>query len=341
MIRRLSLLDLAPVDVGTSAAAAVRQSVELAVEAETWGYHRYWAGEHHNLPTVAASAPEVLIGNVAARTERIRVGSGGVMLPNHATLMVAERFKALHALHPDRIDLGVGRAAGTDGRTAMALGRATSGQAYNFEQEISDLLNYGRPPRGHTGDTSGLVEAMPVDAELPPLWVLGSSPSSVQLAAQAGLRYAFAHHFNPAGAQPALEHYSSAYRTAHGQAPLAPIMTVSVLSGASGEEVEKQKLHLGLRALVNAGQIPPELLTQRLLEDPARSDLGPALRSTAEQVLATAVVGEYDEVARTVDRLAQEHGVEEIMVTTNQRGHESRQLLIQALADRLLDPTGR
>src|SRR3569832_642781 len=191
----LSDLDLSVVTSGTKPAAALRNSIDLARHVDGLGYVRYWLAEHHNLASVASPAPDVMIGQIAAVTKHIRVGSGGVMLPNHAPLGVAERFKMLEALFPGRIDLGLGRAPGTDGVTAHALrNRLDARSGDDFLERLQELMLWGTRefPEGHPYNK---VVAMPNDTPLPPLWLLGSSDYSAQLAAQGGMGFAFAHHF--------------------------------------------------------------------------------------------------------------------------------------------------
>src|SRR5262245_16149536 len=192
----LSVLDLSPVAAGSSGAMALRNSIDLARLADQLGYTRYWVAEHHNLPSIASSAPEIMIGQIAAATERLRVGSGGVMLANHAPLMVAERFKVLEALFPGRIDLGIGRAPGTDPVTSYALRRRQGdASADDFLERFQELVLLERRdfPAGHPYNA---VFAMPKDVALPPIWLLGSSGYSAQLAAIAGMGFSFAHHFS-------------------------------------------------------------------------------------------------------------------------------------------------
>ncbi|SCL18810.1 luciferase family oxidoreductase, group 1 [Micromonospora pallida] len=203
----LSVLDLAPVAAGTSSGAALRHTTELARRTEELGYHRFWVAEHHNMPAIASSAPAVLIAHLAAHTSTIRLGSGGVMLPNHAPLVVAEQFGTLEALHPGRIDLGIGRAPGTDQRTALALRRTMEGlSAEGFPQELADLMNY------FSGERPGPIVATPGRGEQPAIWLLGSSGFSAQLAGALGLPFSFAHHFSAANTEPALALYRRSFR---------------------------------------------------------------------------------------------------------------------------------
>jgi len=204
----LSVLDLAPVAAGTTPGQALRQTTELARRAEELGYRRFWVAEHHNMPAIASSAPAVLIAHLAAATTTIRVGSGGVMLPNHAPLVVAEQFGTLEALHPGRIDLGIGRAPGTDQLTALALRRTAEGlSAEAFPAELLDLIGMfsGEDPQAR-------ITAMPGRGDMPAIWLLGSSGFSAQLAGMLGLPFSFAHHFSAANTLPALALYRQNFR---------------------------------------------------------------------------------------------------------------------------------
>ncbi len=198
----LSVLDLSPIGSGQNAAQALAGSTKLARRADELGYRRFWVAEHHNIPSVASTAPEVLIAHLAANTERIRVGSGGVMLPNHAPLAVAERFGMLEALHPNRIDLGLGRAPGTDMRTALAL-RSTS--PHEFEKQLAEL-------RGFLADGYGGMRAVSGQHTVPEIWMLGSTDGGARIAAALGLPFVFAHHFHPQFTEPALEIYRSLFQ---------------------------------------------------------------------------------------------------------------------------------
>ncbi len=188
----LSVLDLSPIKQGSDASHALRESAELARRCERLGYRRYWLAEHHNMPGIASAATAVAIGHVAAGTSRIRVGAGGIMLPNHAPLVIAEQFGTLASLFPGRIDLGIGRAPGTDPRTALALRRTLEGNLDNFPQDVQELLAYLRPAM-----PGQAVRAIPGEGSNVPVWILGSSHYGAQLAAALGLPYAFASHFAP------------------------------------------------------------------------------------------------------------------------------------------------
>ena len=208
----LSVLDLAPVPDGGNAGDALRATIDLARHVERLGFHRFWVAEHHNMPGIASSAPPVLIGHIADATTTMRVGSGGVMLPNHVSLVVAEQFGMLEALHPGRIDLGIGRAPGTDQVTAAALRRSPEAlSADDFPDQLMDLLGYftGRWPDGHP---FAQITAVPGRGYQPAMWLLGSSGYSAQVAGLLGLPFAFAHHFSPANTLPALALYREHFR---------------------------------------------------------------------------------------------------------------------------------
>src|ERR687885_2398341 len=207
----LSVLDVSPVSAGSSGAQALRNTLGLARLTDRLGYERYWLAEHHNLPSIASSAPEIMIGHVAGVTQKIRVGAGGIMLPNHAPLKVAETFRVLEALHPGRIDLGIGRAPGTDPVTATALRRSPEVlDAENFPQRFGELLAFSGAgfPEEHPFRS---IVAMPADIGLPPIWLLGSSGYSARAAGQMGFGYSFAAHFSPADPATAMHAYRESF----------------------------------------------------------------------------------------------------------------------------------
>jgi luciferase family oxidoreductase group 1 len=234
----LSVLDLSPISFGQGEARAVRDTVELAQLAEQLGYYRYWVAEHHNIPSVASTAPEIMIGQIAARTSRMRVGSGGIMLPNHAPLRVAETFHVLEALYPGRIDLGIGRAPGTDQRTALALRRSKDRLgAADFPAQLSELigLSSGQLPESHP--FAG-IQVIPSDVPLPPIWILGSTEDGAAIAADFGVGFAFAHHINPSGAELALDVYRSSFRASRWLDRPRTILTAQAICGESDKEAE-------------------------------------------------------------------------------------------------------
>ncbi|MBV9064733.1 MAG: LLM class flavin-dependent oxidoreductase [Methylobacteriaceae bacterium] len=236
----LSLLDLAFVTTGTPPSAALRNSIDLARHADRLGYRRYWIAEHHNLPSVAIAAPDILIGQIAAVTQNIRVGSGGVMLPNHAPLVVAERFRTLEALFPGRIDLGIGRAPGTDGVTAVALRRRQDRRdGDDFLERLQELVLWetGGWPANHP---FGNVVAMPSDAHLPPLYLLGSSDYSAELAARIGMGFAFAHHFATYDAVAAMRSYRDKFQPSGWRE--RPLAILAIAAVCADTEAESERL---------------------------------------------------------------------------------------------------
>src|SRR3954452_19707117 len=245
----LSVLDLSFVTAGDPPSLALRRTLDLARHADALGFTRYWVTEHHNLPSVASPAPEIMIGQIAAVTERIRVGSGGVMLPNHAPLMVAERFRMLEALFPGRIDLGVGRAPGTDGATAYALrSRLDRREGDDFLERLHELTLWETRefPPGHPFNT---VVAMPDDTPLPPIWLLGSSDYSSELAAQVGMGFAFAHHFASYDAVEALTHYRARFKPSRWRAKPHGLLAVPVVAAETGAEAEQLATSMDLNGL--------------------------------------------------------------------------------------------
>src|SRR5450631_1360550 len=228
-----SVLDLAPIVEGGSAAQAFRNTLDLAQHAERWGYHRYWLAEHHNMPGIASAATAVVIGHVAAGTRTIRVGAGGIMLPNHPPLMIAEQFGTLEALYPDRIDLGLGRAPGTDPVTARALRRDLAGSADQFPQDVQELQSYFDAPAGQS------TRAIPGAGLAVPIWLLGSSLFSAQLAAALGLPFAFAAHFAPELLLPALTVYRKRFQASRELARAYAMVCVNVIAADTDAEARR------------------------------------------------------------------------------------------------------
>jgi luciferase family oxidoreductase group 1 len=235
----LSVLDVIPFPEGATSAQALRRSVELARLADRLGYTRYWFAEHHNMPGIASTTPELLVSLVAEATTRLRVGSGGVMLPNHAPLKVAEAYKMLEALHPGRIDLGIGRAPGTDPRAALALRRTREAmEVDDFPEKLMELVAFGagRFPAGHPFSA---VTAVPEDVQLPPITLLGSSGYSAQLAARLGMPFGFAAHFSPDPPERPMLAYREQFASGGAQERPHAILTVSVVCAPTDEEAER------------------------------------------------------------------------------------------------------
>ncbi|MFC9295709.1 LLM class flavin-dependent oxidoreductase [Streptomyces sp. NPDC057011] len=313
----LSVLDVVPVFEGGSATGALRDTVALAPRVEALGYHRYWVAEHHNTPSLATSAPGILIGRLAAATTTLRVGSGGVLLPNHAPLVVAEQFGTLEALHPGRIDLGLGRAPGTDPVTARALRRAPERGDGDFGHQIAELSGYFAP-----GDpTSGIV-AVPAADGRPDLWMLGSSPASAQAAGELGLPYAFAHQINPHASAFALERYRESFRPS---AQLdRPRTLVSVLVTVADTDEAARAV---------AG---PYLLGKIRMRTARRFDAFPSAATAAAYTYSRAerqflddlvqpqLIGAPDTVREALTALLARTGADEVMALTVVPGQQDR-----------------
>jgi len=314
----LSVLDLAPVASGGSAAESVRRCVELAQLAERLGYVRCWYAEHHGMPSVASSAPEVLIASVAAQTRTLRVGAGGVMLPNHAPLRVAESFRTLSALYPGRIDLGLGRAPGADPRTSQVM-RAAGGE--HFPALLSELLVWSGESALPADHPLHDLQAMPADAPLPPVWLLGSSGASARMAGDAGMGYSFASHFSAEPAKPAFDAYRAAFRPSQAFAAPHAILGVSAICAPSREEAEwlasaMELAWVRLRSGVLAALPSPE--------DAARHVYTDVERRLARGFRELVVVGPPDEVRRELAARAAECAASELMIVCNLHSHAAR-----------------
>ena len=314
----LSVLDLVPVRVGQSTGEAISATRSLARVADELGFRRYWLAEHHNMPAVAATNPPVLIGVVAAATERIRVGSGGVMLPNHAPLVVAEQFALLEAAYPGRIDLGIGRAPGTDPLTNVALRHGAAGVGDDavdrfpqYVEEVDAMMS----PDGVAMQVMGRVQALratPRAAGRPDLWLLGSSDFSARLAAARGLPYVFAHHFSGRGTAEALELYRTGYQASERYPEPRTFLTVNAVVAETHDEAERRALpNLLTMVALRTGQ---PLTPQPTIEDAEARGLPEEHRVLAEQMSARWVVGAPDEAAAQVTELATTYDVDEVML---------------------------
>lgn len=315
----LSVLDLTPVAAGATAADAIGNTVDLARYADRLGYARYWVAEHHNTPGMACPAPPVMIAQVAAATERIRVGSGGVMLPNHSALHTAETFRVLEALHPGRIDLGIGRAPGTDPTTAFALRRGSQ-DAVDFPSQLAELFAFagGGFPDDHPYRS---VRAEPAELPLPPVWILGSSDYGAQVAAAFGLGFAFARHLNPRGAADAMRRYRDEFRPSADRAEPYAILTVSAICADRSERAQELALSLGLGVIRmrqgRAGKLPtPEEAAAHAWTEDESDQLR---RYRRAQVLGTPM-----EVRQGIDELVRDTGADEVMVMTSVHDHDER-----------------
>jgi luciferase family oxidoreductase group 1 len=327
----LSVLDLTPVPSGSTSAEALRNTIDLAEAAEGWGYRRYWLAEHHNTPGLASSAPEVLIGHVAAATTRIRVGSGGIMLPNHSALHVVEAFRVLEALHPGRIDLGIGRAPGTDGITAAALRRSADRGADDFPTQLGELLAYGGEgfPAGHPVES---VRAIPADVPLPPLWILGSSEYGAQAAAALGVGFAFARHLNPRRAEAIMHTYRAAFRPSPEMAEPTAILAISAIAADTPERAEELATSMGL-GLVRMRQGRPIPLPSP--EEAAAHRYTPHEQDQIRRYRRAQVLGDATGVRDEILALTEATAADEVMVMTSVHDHGERRRSYELIAEAL------
>ena len=312
---QLSILDLAPVCEGSDTTQAFANMLDLAQHAEGWGFHRYWLAEHHNMPGIASAATAVLIGHVAGGTQRIRVGAGGIMLPNHSPLQVAEQFGTLASLYPDRIDLGLGRAPGTDQPTARALRRYFD-SADQFPQDVRELLHYFEPAQ-----KGQAVRAVPGAGIPVPVWLLGSSLFSARLSAAMGLPFAFASHFAPDAMDEALAVYRREFRASqYLQAPYA-VLGLNVVASDSEAEAKRlfttqQQSFVNLRRGL-PGLIPPPI-------DDIEAFWQPHEKTGVQNALACAVVGDVQQVQEGLAAFVARHKPDEVLVTANIYDHAAR-----------------
>jgi luciferase family oxidoreductase group 1 len=323
----LSILDLSPVSAGMSGATALRNTLDLAPLADQLGYARFWVAEHHNLPSIASSAPEIMIGQIAALTKRIRVGSGGVMLPNHAPLMVVERFKVLEALFPGRIDLGLGRAPGTDPVTSYAL-RRHQGNEDDFLERFQELmlLESRTFPEGHP---FGRIVPMPADVSLPPIWLLGSSDYSAELAAAVGAGFSFAHHFASHDAAAAMLAYRARFRpSAQRERPYA-ILAVAAIAAETDEAAERLASTVDLNWVRRAhGDYLPLASPEEALAYP----YSPVDRERIVANRARLFVGKPATVRARLQALITATQADEVMITTMIYDHAARRRSYELLA---------
>lgn len=319
MTLALSVLDLSPVPSGATPGQALQNTLDLARHAERLGYRRFWLAEHHNMPGIAGSSPEILIGQVARETTTLRVGSGGIMLPNQAPLKVAESFRTLEALFPGRIDLGIGRAPGSDPRTALAL-RRSSDPGGELPAQLADLFGFagGGFPDGHPFAS---VSAAPMGVPLPPVWLLGSSDYSARVAGRMGLGFVFAHHINPHGAGEAVRAYRHEFAPSqHLSAPEA-LVTVSAIVAETEEEADTLATSLDLAWLgLAAGRFGPFPSVAEAQAYPYTFREKMQVRETR----ARAIVGTPRTVRARLCALSGELDVSEVLVTTMVHDHAAR-----------------
>ena len=322
----LSVLDLASVGSGSTPKDALRNTTELAQLADRLGYTRFWLAEHHSMPGIASSAPEILIGHVASATERIRVGSGGVMLPNHVPLMLAERFHTLEALHPGRIDLGIGRAPGTDPATVRAL---RPFDAEQFPEQLVELITLSR---GAYGDDHPFrsIRVIPDDVTLPPIWLLGSSGASARLAGSLGMGYSFASHFSPGPPGPALRAYRENFQPSKQFPGPHAILAVSVVCAETEERADflTRSMDLAWVRLMRGeyGRLPsPEVATAYRYT--------PHEQAVVRARRALQINGTPETVRAQIESEVQETGANEVMVTSMIHNHVERMRSYELLAE--------
>lgn len=302
----LSVLDLAPVPQGTDPAQAFKSSLELAQHAEKWGYQRYWMAEHHNMTGIASAATSVLLGYIAGGTKTIRVGSGGVMLPNHSPLVIAEQFGTLATLYPNRVDLGLGRAPGTDQRTMIALRRHLSGEVDNFPKDVQELQLYFGEVQPHQA-----VQAVPGQGLHVPIWLLGSSLYSAQLAAALGLPFAFASHFAPDMLYQALAIYRSKFQPS-GQLEKPYAMVCLNAIGADTDEEARRMFTSNQQQFINLRRGMPGKLPAPV--DNIESLWSASERFGVDNALRMSVVGNKDTLRQGLQSILRETEADELMI---------------------------
>jgi luciferase family oxidoreductase group 1 len=312
----LSVLDLSPVGVDVQPSQAIRDSIELAIHADELGYTRYWFAEHHNMASIATSAPEVLIAHAAARTRRIRLGAGGIMIPNHAPLHVIEVFRTLEALAPGRIDLGLGRAPGTDPVTSAALRRSDA----EVNDQLAELLafEHGRFPERHPFSK---IQPMPSDVTCSSIWMLGSTLAGASIAAQLGVPYAFAGHFAMAHARDAIAHYKKRFEPSARLAKPYAICAVTAVCGTTDEEARRLAAPLRV-AVVNTRTGKRQPIVS--VEDALARVFTPDEQAIADEFLEGAAIGSPSTVAAHLTKVAKDIDADELMLST----------LVPTLADR-------
>lgn len=329
MTRPLSFLDLTPIERGSNAPATLRAATELAQLADRLGYHRLWYAEHHNTAGLASAAPEIMIAHIGAHTRRIRLGSGGVMLPNHSPLRIIEAFRLLEALHPGRVDLGLGRAPGTDTLTAFAMRRSRDAMTGDdYPNQLAELLAYDENsfPAEHP---FAKIMAVPTDVRMPPLFLLGSSDFSAQLAAEVGLGYGFAAHFSGASAVASMQLYRERFRPSDAYPAPYALLTVSVTVGETEEHAQElSKVNDLFRLRLRTGRMGQ----YPTLAEAQAYDWSPAERALLEAMPLNSLVGDAASVRRQIDDFAARTAADEVMITTTLPNLTDRARTLRGLA---------
>ncbi|MSO65553.1 MAG: LLM class flavin-dependent oxidoreductase [Alphaproteobacteria bacterium] len=312
----LSVLDLSPVPEGSDAGQALRNSLDLARHVEALGFGRYWMAEHHNMPGIASAATAVALAHVASGTKTIRVGAGGVMLPNHAPLVIAEQFGTLAALHPGRVELGLGRAPGTDQITARAMRRTLVSGTDDFPQDVLELMHYFQAP-----EPNQAIQAVPGGGLEVPIWILGSSTYGARLAALLGLPYAFASHFAPGAMMEAAALYRQLFRPSAQLA--APYIMFGLNIAAADTDDEARFLFSSVQqSFLNSRRGRPSKLPPPVADMDGQID--PQGKAMLDDALACAIVGGPETIRRGIEAFAARTGANELMVTTNMHDHAAR-----------------
>lgn len=321
----LSVLDLAPIVEGTNPSESFKSSVDLAQSVEKFGFHRYWLAEHHNMPGIASSATSVIIGHIAGATNHMRVGAGGVMLPNHATLVIAEQFGTLESIYPGRIDLGLGRAPGSDQATAYALRRTLNTGPEDFPMQVNELQDY------FSNEPMSRVKAVPGQGLDIPIWLLGSSDFSARLAAQKGLYFSFASHFAPAYTIPALKLYRDNFQPSETLEKPYAMVGANVIAADTNERAEWLATSLKQQFLTMQKGQPSKLLPpiENIEEAYSQMEL-----SAIEQSLdpRTTIIGDAETVRRGLERFQEETQADEIIINSQIFNIEDRKRSFEIIA---------
>ena len=322
----LSVLDLSPINEGSNATQSFKNSVELAQHVERWGFNRYWLAEHHNMPGIGSSATSVLIGHIAGATQKIRVGAGGIMLPNHAPLVIAEQFGTLESIYPDRIDLGLGRAPGSDQATAYALRRTLHSSGDDFPEQLAELQAYFEPER------NARVRAFPGEGLDIPIWLLGSSGFSAQLAAREGLPFSFASHFAPAYTLPALQLYHQQFKPSKTlQEPYA-MLGINVIAAETDEEAMRLATSQQQQFLSLTRGMPTQLKPPI---DNINEVWSPYERASIEKTLdsRSTIVGSPETVRQKIESFIQETKANELIINSQIFDQQARLRSYEIIAE--------
>ncbi len=323
----LSVLDLSPIDTGQTSTQALRNTIELGRHAERLGYKRFWLGEHHNVSTMVSACPEIMIGQVAQITTHIRVGSGGIMLPHYSSLKIVETFRTLHALFPGRIDLGIGRAFGTDPLTTQALRRSRT-LTNDFSDQLTDLFGFASDNLSENHPFHS-VRATPTDVPLPPVWLLGSSEYGAQNAARRGRGFVYAHHINPSGTEYAVKLYQDTFQPSEELKQPATIISVTVMCAATERELEEISAPMMLSWVRLYSQSPGPIPSP---QEALAYHYTPLEEAQTHVASAQCIMGTAEQVREQLDQIVFVTGADELLLTTFVYGHENRLRIYEEIA---------